>query len=1245
MADPEPDRNLPWIPTLCPKAQLHPSTQSNLHPGIPNMPSLPRLTGLIIALLLGQGSLIGAEPALLDEHFQNATGDGRWSMEGRGASQIADGVLHLTGVEAAAGDASWTDYELSFRARAPEGAAQAQIWAAVRRSARDARYAIGLRGGDLQQVYAARYAPDGRQRFLKVQPLATPLVPGTWYEVRIQVAGTTLRVLLGGSEVLRVSDDKEGGLAAGGIALGGGFLPTEYDDVTVTRLDPASIPAAPTVSVPTFAGEEVRKERRAAWKPQAIALGDAPRTDVSLDGTWLFLPEQQVPKNIDCTDPALDDSAWHPLAVPSFWSPIANWLYDETQGGSDRYVELERQRLAQQTFDGRKNLSGWYRQALILPEALPAGRRYELAFDAIAKYGEISVNGTRVHTSIGMFTPSRIDITDVIRPGRNLIAARVGIAPPSTKEIVDGDKVAATMVSVNVTQAMIHSLPQGIYFGKPVGIWQPVHLSVHDPVEIRDLFFRPRLDGAAIDLELANATTVATTVQPVIRLVERATGRALPTTQTLPPIAIPAGATTATIDTGVISPLLWTPDEPNLYTLSVTLVRDGRTVDERVLDVGFRTFETRPDGRFYLNNKPYWLRGGNATPMPNRPQDAALADRFTALMHEHGTRVSRTHSSAFNELWLTASDRNGVGISYEGTWPWLMLKGKIPPKELIAAWRNEQLALVRKYRNHPSILFWTVNNECYYVDNQDPTVFAACMTELSDTIKGMRTLDPTRPICPDSGGTSGMMPPFWPQMQKEQGFDYGDIDDHHNYSGWYGRSFFAFYPGEQVQDHHDGKMMDDFAAHWGTKGRPLISQEMTSGYPNADDGHAVRKYILDLLVPQTWIGDLAYEHADPAWFLRSVAIATQELNETLRCFHHERMQGVLAFSLNTWYQRIFEADKVRPFPPALALAQAQQPVLVSARLFSRHWFAGTSRQADLFVVNDSEQERDLPAGEIRWRIEAGTTVIAQGSVPVPAVPYYSVARVATPIAIPAILPAARSDARLVLELRHGEDLTSRNHYEVVLAQPEWTVPATTAPITLLDPATQVQLCGAAPTLGFQAISSVTELTGSSRAILVGEQWAASETERADFLRFVEAGGRALLIKPGAVLPQLVPAVVRKYRAKDLEVATMRVPEHAIFAGIDYLDLRWFDLGNQVAPWSVRGYWLLVPGSAGEVLARASAPHAYPQKKDMPDIEGAVILRIPYGKGEIIASQLAHEAGTTDPIAARMWRNLVTWLGG
>ena len=64
------------------------------------------------------------------------------------------------------------------------------------------------------------------------------------------------------------------------------------------------------------------------------------------------------------------------------------------------------------------------------------------------------------------------------------------------------------------------------------------------------------------------------------------------------------------------------------------------------------------------------------------------------------------------------------------------------------------------------------------------------------------------------------------------------------------------------------------------------------------------------------------------------------------------------------------------------------------------------------------------------------------------------------------------------------------------------------------------------------------------------------------------------------------------------------------------------------------------GTNAEVLARASAPHAYPPKNDMPDIEGAVIQRIPFGKGEAIACQLAHESGTTDPLAGRMCRNLV-----
>ena len=63
-----------------------------------------------------------------------------------------------------------------------------------------------------------------------------------------------------------------------------------------------------------------------------------------------------------------------------------------------------------------------------------------------------------------------------------------------------------------------------------------------------------------------------------------------------------------------------------------------------------------------------------------------------------------------------------MGVSYEGTWPWLMLKGEPPDPQLLAVWKDEFASLLHKYRNHPSILLWTVNNEMKFptFDKSDP---------------------------------------------------------------------------------------------------------------------------------------------------------------------------------------------------------------------------------------------------------------------------------------------------------------------------------------------------------------------------------------------------------------------------------------------------------------------------------------------------------------------------------------------
>jgi len=125
--------------------------------------------------------------------------------------------------------------------------------------------------------------------------------------------------------------------------------------------------------------------------------------------------------------------------------------------------------------------------------------------------------------------------------------------------------------------------------------------------------------------------------------------------------------------------------------------------------------------------------------------------------------------------------QEGIGVSFEGTWPWLFLATSMPDSSLIRIWTDEFLSLLKKYRNHPSILFWTVNNEMKFYDN-DPDLARAKlkMIIISDVVRRMRAVDPTRPVCFDSnykrkGKDKRLGADFM------RGIDDGDMDDIHMY--------------------------------------------------------------------------------------------------------------------------------------------------------------------------------------------------------------------------------------------------------------------------------------------------------------------------------------------------------------------------------------------------------------------------------------------------------------------------------
>ena len=216
--------------------------------------------------------------------------------------------------------------------------------------------------------------------------------------------------------------------------------------------------------------------------------------------------------------------------------------------------------------------------------------------------------------------------------------------------------------------------------------------------------------------------------------------------------------------------------------LTVSLNAGGNMLDRRVEEVGLRTIRVE-NKAFILNGRKAWLGGALMPPHGLRPNSAELADTFMRAMHEGNELFTRTTGSPFTRVWCRAADRHGVGVSLEGTWPWIMcIDNPIPAPALIEAWRAEMIGLVRDLRNHPSILVWTIGNESYFHKDTDPVRRRQKWQIFSDLVKSIRETDPTRPICLDSGFE-------WSEQiereVKEGNFDCGDLQDCHRYRGYY----------------------------------------------------------------------------------------------------------------------------------------------------------------------------------------------------------------------------------------------------------------------------------------------------------------------------------------------------------------------------------------------------------------------------------------------------------------------------
>jgi beta-galactosidase len=146
-------------------------------------------------------------------------------------------------------------------------------------------------------------------------------------------------------------------------------------------------------------------------------------------------------------------------------------------------------------------------------------------------------------------------------------------------------------------------------------------------------------------------------------------------------------------------------------------------------------------------------------------------------------------------------------------------------------------------------------------------------------------------------------------------------------------------------------------------------------------------------------------------------------------------------------------------------------------------------------------------------------------------------------------------------------------------------------------------------------------------------------------RFIMQGGNVLMLHPGDSLAKLFPEQIKAFTRKDGEIVTMHVPESPVFAGIQPLDLAWFELGGRRVPIACAGIYQIAEGRKDTTaLASQFDIHGYLQTaSDVEKMSGCPLVEIRLGKGRLLASELCLELGDNDPIARRVLMNLIEYL--
>ncbi len=350
---------------------------------------------------------------------------------------------------------------------------------------------------------------------------------------------------------------------------------------------------------------------------------------------------------------------------------------------------------AEDTFDKQRGYYrgyAWYRKHFSIPET-EKGRILKINFGAIGNESEIWVNEKFMGKFTSGYTPVEVDITDVVSwTHENLIAIRVNNL--HNDEIPPG------------RWRMDYNVYGGIYREVSLVSLSEIHFADRD-FFVQTPEVSPELSKISVSASVRN--TLASEVHALLQIdLEKNNKRTTGFSRT---ITIPAGqkVPVQNLTAEVKNAELWSPSHPELYMLKASLIMEGKVVDQLQTRIGFRRFEFDPSKGFILNGSPLKLHGlnrhqcypGLASAVPERLQ---IED--ARLLKDLGANFVRCSHYPHHPAFLDACDSLGI-LVYEEVASWQHIGGS----QFIGHMDDMMEEMIRRDRNHPSVILWGMMNE------------------------------------------------------------------------------------------------------------------------------------------------------------------------------------------------------------------------------------------------------------------------------------------------------------------------------------------------------------------------------------------------------------------------------------------------------------------------------------------------------------------------------------------------------